>query len=433
MPLYSADQVRPPGFCHFSFFLITMKDPKRVLDWIHRKKSSAKSSAPAAALLTDDTPTKSEDESECVINGFTLVLDLAKQAFDIAEIAPFIKPVPALLQKIVEALGHNTADSEPESESVEIRARRKRKTGVERETAGEKPKKSVVMDSYKEWKDVDEKRLLVQRVVDLTVQHKAIKELKHELELLGMRLMTNRLVQLCLNRTPNTQTQDKIHNIVYNPHGTIQAPVIIHGGTGGPGGDGDTLGGAGGIGGGPSVNFTSMSVISATEEKLAKWLQSPPEMAEKQHDTEQLQSKGTGQWFLNDKRFIEWADNPGVLWVEGPSGAGKSVISSMVINNLFAHQAEFAAAHLLAVGFFYFDFRNRETQSVEIALRRIVLQLSAQALDPYRTLDEHWGLSKGQKLPSYQDLLLLLFKLLHELGRTYIVFDALDECNSSNF
>lgn len=86
-----------------------------------------------------------------------------------------------------------------------------------------------------------------------------------------------------------------------------------------------------------------------------------------------------------------------------------------------------------AVVFFYFDFRNKEAQSVEIALRRLVLQLSAQASHPYKTLDNLHELSNGQILPSYQDLQYMLCELLHEFGHTYIILDALDECDKHSF
>jgi hypothetical protein len=91
------------------------------------------------------------------------------------------------------------------------------------------------------------------------------------------------------------------------------------------------------------------------------------------------------------------------------------------------------AACPFAVTFFYFDFRTKETQSVEIALRRLILQLSAQSPHPYKTLDNQYNQSAGQTLPGYSDLVTLLLKLLHELGRTYLVLDALDECDSNNF
>jgi hypothetical protein len=53
-------------------------------------------------------------------------------------------------------------------------------------------------------------------------------------------------------------------------------------------------------------------------EKLEKWLESPPEMKRKQHDTEQLRKEGTGRWLLVGDNFIDWQDNPGSLWIEGP-------------------------------------------------------------------------------------------------------------------
>lgn len=104
----------------------------------------------------------------------------------------------------------------------------------------------------------------------------------------------------------------------------------------------------------------------------------------------------------------------------------------MVVNELFTDQKR-SAAGTIALAFFYFDFRNREAQSVEIALRRIVLQLSAQCPRPYELLDTHYKVSNGQNLPTYQDLQNLLYDLLRQLGHTYIVLDGLDESDASKF
>ncbi|KAF8146704.1 hypothetical protein K438DRAFT_1868953 [Mycena galopus ATCC 62051] len=206
------------------------------------------------------------------------------------------------------------------------------------------------------------------------------------------------------------------------PHGTV-INLSISGGVGAPGGEsyGEGTGGAGGTGEGPTMNLS----IPDIADKLEKWLQFPPAMQQKQHDTEQLHMDGTCQWFLESNEFINWEENGGVLWIEGSSGTGKTVLSSTVVCKLFAEETQ--PTH--AVAFFYFDFRTKETQSVEIALCRIVLQLSAQAPHPYETLNKHHELSKGQKLPNSRDLYHIFSRLLHELGRTYIVLDALDECD----
>jgi hypothetical protein len=103
-----------------------------------------------------------------------------------------------------------------------------------------------------------------------------------------------------------------------------------------------------------------------------------------------------------------------------------------VINKLLAYQQLFIAlgdSKPAAVAFFYFDFKDNKGHPVENALRDLVLQLSAQSPKPYQALDKQYELlNYGQTLPKYQDLLNVLEKLLLEIQDTYIVLDALDEC-----
>ncbi|KAJ7112592.1 hypothetical protein C8R44DRAFT_985049 [Mycena epipterygia] len=139
--------------------------------------------------------------------------------------------------------------------------------------------------------------------------------------------------------------------------------------------------------------------ISALAKKLREWLEFPPDMARKQHAMQKLHHEGTGNWFLN------------------------------VIAQLFGDQATVRTS---AVAYFYFDFRNEQTQLVEIMLRSIILQLSAQSPNKYAALDQQYKLSQGQTLPTYQNLLDILDKLLLNLGSIYIVLDALDECKEHN-
>ncbi|KAJ6586273.1 ankyrin repeat-containing domain protein [Mycena vulgaris] len=119
------------------------------------------------------------------------------------------------------------------------------------------------------------------------------------------------------------------------------------------------------------------------------------------------------------------------------AGAGKSVLSSTVISELVNNQRGFgdlANAHPSpALAFFYFDFKDKQGQAIDSALRRIILQLSAQSPNPYKTLEEQYkSKSNGQTLPTYQELQEILESLLLELGRTYIVLDALDECQEGD-
>ncbi|KAJ7127801.1 ankyrin repeat-containing domain protein [Mycena epipterygia] len=215
------------------------------------------------------------------------------------------------------------------------------------------------------------------RVVACTQLGNDLSSLKQELDSFGARFRTNRLVDLVINQNMISETTNKIYETVV----------------------------------------------------IEKWLGPPPDMAKKQHDTLELHKAGTGRWFLKGSEFMEWQDNPGALWIQGPSGSGKSVLSSAVIKKLIDDRKFLKEmGKSSAVAFFYFDFKNKESHAVESALRRIILQLSAQAPNRYRALDKHYSLSSGQALPTYQDLQDILKELLLELGRTYIVLDGLDEC-----
>ncbi|KAJ7459017.1 ankyrin repeat-containing domain protein [Mycena latifolia] len=170
--------------------------------------------------------------------------------------------------------------------------------------------------------------------------------------------------------------------------------------------------------------------VSGLATKLREWLQLPLDMGTKHGVTQKLDLKGTGSWFLDGVQFKEWKETSGSLWLEGQSGAGKTVLSSTVIEKLLTpSNPDIVPAY--AVAYFYFDFRNEDTQLLEMMLRSIVFQLSKQSPRPYARLDQCYQTRKGVTPPTSEDLQDILDKLLMELGRTYIVLDALDECKDT--
>jgi hypothetical protein len=66
---------------------------------------------------------------------------------------------------------------------------------------------------------------------------------------------------------------------------------------------------------------------------------------------------------------------------------------------------------------------------MKIMLQSIILQLSAQSPNSYSVLEREFESSQGQTLPTYNKLLGILEDLLSDFTHTYIVLDALDECN----
>ncbi|KAJ7466547.1 hypothetical protein FB451DRAFT_1561205 [Mycena latifolia] len=170
--------------------------------------------------------------------------------------------------------------------------------------------------------------------------------------------------------------------------------------------------------------------VSDLAKKLREWLQLPPDMGTKHGATQQLHLKGTCSWFLDGVQFKEWKETSGSLWVKGQSGAGKTVLSSAVIETLLTPSNP-DAVPAYAVAYFYFDFQNEETRLMKTMLQSIVFQLSKQSPSPYARLDQCYKTRKGVTPPTSKDLQDILNKLLMELGPTYIVLDALDECKDT--
>ncbi|KAJ7649078.1 hypothetical protein DFH06DRAFT_1095235 [Mycena polygramma] len=167
---------------------------------------------------------------------------------------------------------------------------------------------------------------------------------------------------------------------------------------------------------------------TSREKEIRKWLQALDDiMREKQFATQEYRHNDTGSWFLMGAEFARWKEQPGCLWIRGNSGTGKSVLSSTVINYLFGSQFQ-PATQNFAIGYFYFDFRDKEKQLLRNMLRTIMMQLSTQSLPPYSVLNQQYK-SQRKEIPTYRELLAMLPTILSQFTSTYIVLDALDECS----
>ncbi|KAJ7464497.1 hypothetical protein FB451DRAFT_440150 [Mycena latifolia] len=358
------------------------------------------SSSPQSQLPSAGNPpsasAKSTSKGDTAIDNVALALNLAQQVGNIVQKVPFIAPTAALMLELVKVykevkdtnekrdvvlanitgLTHDLCGTILRMEATNhLDLIGRLKADLETYT-GLLTKASVFIKEY------DGQGAVIHVAARNEIGDK-FNTLNRELDSFGARFRTNCLVDLAINQNTNTQILDKVHDMVL-------------------------------------------------EEKLEKWLQSPS-MKQKQLDTQNLRKEGTGLWLLDGDKFIEWQDHPGSLWIQGQSGAGKSVLSSGVISKLTDDAKLFTARENAplppALAFFYFDFKDKQAQAVDIALRRILLQLSAQSPHAYRALEEQYTLkSKGQTLPNFQDLLVVLEKLLLELGHSYIILDALDEC-----
>ena len=134
---------------------------------------------------------------------------------------------------------------------------------------------------------------------------------------------------------------------------------------------------------------------------------------------------GTGQWFLQREEFATWRNDPmpGGLWALGNPGVGKTILSSLVVDELFANEFEQQG---VGVAYFYFDYTKRETHSASFLLRSILRQLCAYKTPlPRAAVEFHSNYSTRPVFANH--LAATLSLVVHEFSRVYVVIDALDE------
>ncbi|KAF7341135.1 Ankyrin repeat protein [Mycena venus] len=370
---------------------------RSALQWIRRKCTSDDSHSPSPTSSPGGAT--SGPKKQLVLETLIFALDLAQQALAIAEVTPFVAPAAVLLRSIIKSskelnsaneergvLAAYIADLTGDICATVLRMQETNHSDQIGRLKQDLERYFTLIDRVSGFIEIYDELGRLGRFAGRRQLSEELDKFTRELNSFGARFANNRLVDLYINQGANTRVLQEV------------LETVTHG-------------------------------------KLEIWLCSPPDMKQMQRDTEKLRTEGTGQWFFEDRRYIEWENNAGILWIEGPSGAGKTVLSSAVIQKLFTDTKLFEdeTKNPPAVAFFYFNFRNNDTQNVEIMLRRIVLQLSAASPHPYRILNDQYKLSSGQRLPSYQELVEILKQLLRDLGRTYIVLDALDECDAAEF
>ncbi|OAA63782.1 ankyrin repeat-containing domain protein [Cordyceps fumosorosea ARSEF 2679] len=138
-------------------------------------------------------------------------------------------------------------------------------------------------------------------------------------------------------------------------------------------------------------------------------------------------AKNTGSWLLESARFTQWRDGLAasrVLWCNGIQGSGKTILACAAIDELRSHGS---------LAYFYFDYQDHDSQPPLAVVSCILRQLLEQLPDlpaSVKELYEARNKLEGRQLPEYE-------RLLDEVVRgsevTYLVLDALDECEHGRY
>ena len=105
-------------------------------------------------------------------------------------------------------------------------------------------------------------------------------------------------------------------------------------------------------------------------------------------------------------------------------GSGKTVLSSTIIKDLKKSNRK-----KCPVVFFFFDFNDMRKQSLDNAIRSLVIQMhkcNEETEEVAQSL--YWAHGNGQDPPSSESLHNSFIDMIRAKGEVYLVLDALDEC-----
>lgn len=176
--------------------------------------------------------------------------------------------------------------------------------------------------------------------------------------------------------------------------------------------------------------FTSEN--GAADAKVADWLAPGNYVDHQNHTYEKVQDK-SGQWLLNSQEYEKWLwHGQGNLVLSGIPGGGKTFLASIIINNLRDH---FDSNPDILVMYFYNSYLRKAEQTAPLMVASLLRQAfkhdTARA-SPVRML-YHTHHTKGRdSRPTLGELVSCLCEVLRLFSHAFIVFDALDECHSSD-
>jgi hypothetical protein len=171
--------------------------------------------------------------------------------------------------------------------------------------------------------------------------------------------------------------------------------------------------------------LTITASVDEKQAKISQWL-SPPDPSINHHKALKECLPGTGVWLLKSRSYTKWKSRGAtLLWLYGIPGCGKTVLSSTVIEDMRHHSHRPDAA----VVYFYFDFRDSQKQISEQMVKSLVNQLSRFCTETSPAMMSLFSLLDKAHYVSMDTLLAILQQVVQELPETYMVVDALDECN----
>lgn len=146
-------------------------------------------------------------------------------------------------------------------------------------------------------------------------------------------------------------------------------------------------------------------------------------------DKFEMREPGTCQWFLDTDEYQNWLQNESqTLFCHGMPGAGKTIIASTVINDILDRRHDNSTVGLAYV---YCEVGRQLEQTADHIMRSLLKQLvkSLESI-PGCVMDLYTKRNRDGVRPQLNEISQALRSVMASYSRVYIIFDALDECDT---
>jgi hypothetical protein len=164
-------------------------------------------------------------------------------------------------------------------------------------------------------------------------------------------------------------------------------------------------------------------------QAILDWL-TRVEYTSQQNDFIARRQEGTGQWLLDSDEFQDWLNQTGqTIFCSGIPGSGKTIITSIVVDYLCS---KYESNTSVGIAYLYCNFRRQHEQKPEDLLASLLKQLVQKKSSLPEGLKSLYQRHKDNKTqPSINELSSALQSVVVGSSWTFILIDALDECQVS--
>jgi hypothetical protein len=163
---------------------------------------------------------------------------------------------------------------------------------------------------------------------------------------------------------------------------------------------------------------------------ILDWLTST-DYGTQQSDFISRRQEGTGQWLLDSDEFQRWFnESKQTLFCPGIPGAGKTIITSIIVEHLQTNIRNDAS---IGIAYLYCNFRRQQEQRPANLLASLLKQLIQRRPSVPESFTTLYKRHKDERTrPSFDEISKVLHSIVADYSKTFIIIDALDECQTSD-